>query len=331
MKRVLVTGAYGFAGSHVVEHIIESTDWEIVCLYSFRHLGCPLRSYRSERVQNIFHDLNAPISCRVAQKIGHVDYIIHLAAQSHVERSIEDPVPFVQNNINATLHMLEFARMAPGLEAFLQISTDEVYGPAMPGDKHEEWREMLPSNPYAASKVGQEALAISYWRTYGVPVMITNTMNMVGPRQDTEKYLPMLIKKMIKGEEITIHGKVGNIGSRQYLHARSHADALIWLIKNKTPTRYRSESEAHQRPDRFNVVGEEEVDNLSLAKRVSSKLGTNFNYRLQDFHSARPGHDRRYALDGGKIAELGWKAPFTLDQAIEETIAYMKDNPEWQT
>jgi dTDP-glucose 4,6-dehydratase len=329
MKRVLITGAYGFAGSHVVEHVLDTTDWEVVCLYSFRHLGCPLRSYRSERVKNIFHDLNAPISERLATKIGEINYIIHLAAQSHVERSIEEPVPFVQNNINATLHMLEYARTLPSLEMFIQISTDEVYGPAVMGDKHEEWREMLPSNPYAASKVGQEALAISYWRTYNVPVVLTNTMNMVGPRQDPEKYLPMLIKKMIKGEEIVIHGKVGNIGSRQYLHAKSHANALVWIIKNTVATRYRAESESHQRPDRYNVVGEEEVDNLSLAVRVSDKLGVNFNYRLQDFHAARPGHDRRYALDGGKIAALGWKAPFTLDQAISETIEFMKENPEW--
>lgn len=328
MKRVLLTGAYGFAGSHFLDLCLAKTDWQIVCLYSFRHLGCPLRAAAHQRVENIFHDLNSPISDRIAKKIGEVDYIVHMAAQSHVERSISDPVPFVQNNVNATLHMLEFARLAKP-KAFVQVSTDEVYGPAANGDAHKEWREILPSNPYAASKAAQEAIAISYWRTYGVPVMITNTMNMVGARQDREKYLPLLISKIMKGEEVTIHGREGNIGSRQYLHAGSHADAILWLLETKSPAAFRVDDEANQRPDRFNIVGEEEVDNLALAKRVADKLNLPLKHKLVDFHSARPGHDRRYALDGGKMRELGWRAPFSLDDAINQTIGFMKNNSEW--
>lgn len=328
-KTILVTGAYGFAGSHFIQHALNMTDYNIVALYSFRHLGCPTRAIENDRVKNIYFDLNAPITDRLKKYIGDVDYIANLAAQSHVERSIEDPVPFVQNNVNSVLHILEFARSLPNLKAFAQISTDEVYGPAIGDDKHEEWREILPSNPYAASKAAQEAIAISYWRTYGVPVFITNTMNMIGPRQDDEKFIPMCIKKIMNDETVTIHGTKGNIGSRQYLHAKSHADAILWIIKNIPVTKYNPEIQSLQKPDRYNVVGELEMNNLEVAMTLAELLNKNLNYKLVDFHSARPGHDKRYALNGNKLKELGWQAPFSIQYTLEETAQYALDNKTW--
>lgn len=329
MKTILVTGAYGFAGSHFVEHAIKTTDFNIVALYSFRHLGCPYRHIDNERVKPIFHDLNAPISNRLSYEIGPVDIIVNLAAQSHVERSIQDPVPFVQNNVNSVLHILEFAKERK-VEAFIQVSTDEVYGPAIGDDKHEEWREIIPSNPYAASKAAQEALAISYWRTYNLPLIITNTMNMIGPRQDKEKFVPMCIKKIINGEHLEIHGQNGSVGSRQYLHAKSHADGILWLLNKTRINKYDPRIECYQRPDRYNIVGEREVDNLELAQTIARLLNKDFKYTLVDFHSARPGHDKRYALDGSKIASLGWRPPFTIEETLKETISYALEQPRWQ-
>ncbi len=332
--RVLITGAYGFAGHHAIEHYLNTTSWDIVAIYSFRHLGDAERAIKHPRVTNLFHDLNAPFSSRQLDKIGQIDYIIHMAAQSHVERSIQDPVPFVQNNVNATLHMLELARHlmryknAP-LKAFVQVSTDEVYGPAIHGDKHREWREIVPSNPYAASKAAQEAIAISYWRTYGVPVVITNTMNLCGPRQDAEKYIPMCIKKIFKGETVTIHGHTGAIGSRQYLHAKSHADAIKFVLQNTEITKYKDSSEFYQFPDRYNICGDEEVDNLELAQKIATIMGRELKYELVDFHSARPGHDRRYALDDAKIKALGWVPPYSLKQALQEAVLCNLENREW--
>jgi len=328
---VLVTGAYGFAGSHFVEHAIKTTDWEIVALYSFRHKGCPLRHVdKKQRVKSIYHDLNGPITPRLKSLIGDIDYIVHLAAESHVERSIEDPIPFVQNNVNVSLNILEFARHHETLKAFVQVSTDEVYGPALMDDLHEEGREYVPSNPYAASKVAQEALATSYWRTYGLPLIITNTMNMIGPRQDAEKFVPMCVAKILKGETVTIHGTPENIGSRQYLHAKAHADAIIYLLNLKPPAVYDPLNDRiYQRPDRYNVVGTEEVDNLDLAQIVATELNLPLKHEFLDFHSARPGHDKRYALDPMKLSNTGWRNPFSLDDTIKEIVDYAIKHPEW--
>lgn len=329
MKTVLVTGAAGFAGHHFVEHALSTTDWRVVGMYSFRHRGDSLRLPRDDRFIPVFHDLNGPISDRLTSLIGPVDYIVNMAAESHVERSIEDPVPFVRNNVDVALNMLEYARQVKPL-AFVQVSTDEVYGPAIGTDKHQEWREIIPSNPYAASKAAQEAIAISYWRTYGVPLIITNTMNMCGPRQDAEKFIPMCIKKIWKGEKITIHGSSGAAGSRQYLHAKNHADAILFLLKNFPASHYDPGKVAlPQMPDRYNVVGETEIDNLEMAQMLAMLMKKPLHYEMVDFHQARPGHDRRYALDGDKMKLFGWRAPISLEQTLKETIDFTLSNPEW--
>jgi dTDP-glucose 4,6-dehydratase len=223
--RVLLTGIAGFIGSHVAEHIAATRpEWEVVGLASFRHRGDPLRIDSMPARYEIHHaDLASPLSHRLIDRIGHIDVIINMASESHVDRSIEDPVPFVENNVSLALSMLEYARIVRP-QLFVQISTDEVYGPAMDGELHREWSKILPSNPYSASKAAQEAIAFSYWRTYGVPVLITNTMNNFGERQDREKMIPMCISRIATGKTVTIHGSPGNIGSRFYLHARNHAD-----------------------------------------------------------------------------------------------------------
>lgn len=320
-KRVLITGSAGFIGSHTVQHFMENTDWELVCLDSFKHKGDSLRvsefDYGWDRFKTYAADLSAPISDRLAGQIGHIDYIVNLASESHVDRSIEDPVPFVQNNINLALYMLEYARGAKP-KTFIQISTDEVYGPAPIGVNHPEWSPIVPSNPYSASKAAQEALATAYWRSYGVPVIITNTMNNYGERQDPEKFVPMLIQKINAGEEVIIHGNENYIGSRFYLHARNHADAILFLLQNTSPTKF-VEWE-NMVPDRYNIVGEAEVDNLALASLVAELMGKELKYKLVDFHSTRPGHDPRYALDGGKIADLGWQAPVEFRESLIRTI-----------
>lgn len=329
MKKILITGSAGFVGSHLVEHVLANTDWNIVGLDSFRHRGDSQRITQDpSRYAIITHDLTTPVSDRLIHKIGPVDYIINMASESHVDRSITDPVSFCENNFKLVLTMLEYARKIKP-EVFIQISTDEVYGAALNGHNHKEWETMLPSNPYSGSKAAQEAMCISYWRTFSVPVIITNTMNMVGEKQDSEKFLPMLINKINRGEEVTIHGNTEVIGSRYYLHARNHADALIFLIKNTKPTMYSDCMDKIIVPDRYNIVGEVEIDNLSLAQMVANILNKPLRYKLEDFHSARPGHDRRYALDGTKLKEMGWKAPISFEQTLKKTIEWTLERPEW--
>lgn len=327
MVTILITGSAGFIGSHLVRYVLEHTDWNIVGIDSFAHRGDSLRLVEDKRYQVYCHDLNAPISRRLIDRIGSVDYIVNLASDSHVDRSIDEPIDFVLNNVRIALHMLEYARAVRPI-TFLQFSTDEVYGAAAPGHRHAEWSTILPSNPYAASKASQEAIAISYWRTYEVPLLLVNTMNVFGEMQDKEKFIPLLISKISKGEKVQIHGTQYNIGSRFYIHAGSVADGIMWLLQNTRAINYIDGSK-WDRPDRFNIVGSEEIDNLGMANLVACILCKPLNYELVDFHKARPGHDRRYALDGSKLEKLGWKPPADFRDSLKNVVRWMMKHQEW--
>lgn len=324
--KVIITGVGGFVGSHLLDHILVNTDWDVIGIASWRHKGTPERITDSQHYQNnkhrvdiITHDLSAPLTPSLIKSIGEVDYIFNLASDSHVDRSITDPSPFVDNNIKVAVNMLEFARVCKP-KLFLQFSTDEVYGAAPLGVNFKEWSPILPSNPYAASKAGQEAIAISYWRTYGVPVVITNCMNIFGERQDKEKFVAKIIDCVSKGEVLTIHGSEGNIGTRFYLHARNISDAVVWIANNITPTKYTDGKE--DRPDKFHISGEIELDNLSLAKMVANFMGKELKYELVEFHHTRPGHDRRYGLDGSKLIKAGWTQPVNFEESLKNTIEW---------
>lgn len=332
-KTIVITGSAGFAASHLVDHLIANTDWKIIGLDSFRHRGDSLRIPHEPRYQIHYLDLNSPISPRLIDQIGEIDYIVNMASDSHVNRSISDPVPFVQNNVNVALHTLEYARIVKP-KKFIQISTDEVYGPAPLGTDFKEWSEMLPSNPYSASKAAQEMIAISYWRSYGVPVLITNTMNIFGERQDAEKFIPLAIRKMLQKQKLTIHGSESHPGMRHYIHARNHADALLFILQEIHPTYFDESDYERQFPHRFNIVGEIEVNNFELAafiaKSVSETHGSvYFDYQFLNFDEARPGHDLRYSLSGEKLALAGWKAPKTFHDSLRKTVQWYLKNPSW--
>ena len=331
-KRVLLTGAAGFLGSHCLRHIMSNTDWTVVAPVTFKHSGTPERlqhqmdGFDPNRLHVVEADLSVPVSRITELSLGHFDYVINYASESHVDRSITSPGPFVANNVNLMLNILDLAvRVQP--EVFIQISTDEVYGPAPQGHAHREWEVQLPSNPYSASKSAQEAIAFSYWRSYGLPVVITNCMNLVGEMQDPEKFVPMIISRVLRGSTITIHGSPeGQIGSRFYLHARNLADAILFLIERGQFSKY----PATDRPDKWHIVGEREVDNLEMAKMVAGMLGKpNFKWVLESFHSSRPGHDLRYALDGSKLERAGWKRPLKLDESLERLVEWTLKHPEW--
>lgn len=330
-KKILLTGASGFAGSHILEHFMVNTDWKVVCIASWKHKGTPERILESEyydpkRIEVITHDLVSPITDQTIYRIGEVDYIVNIASESHVDRSIEDPVPFVKNNVDLVLNMLELARKIQP-KKFIQFSTDEVYGVAPDGVDHSEWSPIIPSNPYSASKAAQEAIAISYWRTYDVPIVITNTMNLFGERQDAEKYIAQLIRKIENRETVTVHGSKDYIGSRYYLHARNMADAVLFILNKIDPVSY--DDGDHTVPERFNIVGDVELNNLELAQTVAGLIGKELNYKLTDFHATRPGHDRRYALDGSKLKNKGWTAPLSFEQSLKSTINWTLSNRQW--
>jgi dTDP-glucose 4,6-dehydratase len=259
-----------------------------------------------------------------------------MASDSHVDRSITDPRPFVENNVALVLTLLEYARTLPKLKTFIQIGTDEVYGPAPEGVNHPEWSAQVPSNPYSASKSSQEAIAISYWRTFNVPVILTNTMNIIGERQDVEKFVPLIINTLQQGKPVPVHAlkKDGKwtSGSRFYLHARNQADALRFLITHfvNKPHRY---TDGLERPERFNVRGETEISNEEMVSLIAKFLGVSKPLdELVTFinvEGTRPGHDLRYALNGDKLIELGWMPPVAFEKSLERTVNWTVKNPIW--
>jgi dTDP-glucose 4,6-dehydratase len=328
VMKVLLTGGSGFIGHHVVDHLLAETDWEIVVLDSLSYAGdiskvVELSRFDPRRVRVLWHDLRAPIPPATAGRIGAVDAMFNLASASHVPHSIDDPVPFVQNNVNVALHMLEFARQhRPAL--FVQFSTDEVFGPAPPGTEFREWDVHVPSNPYAASKSAQEQLATSYWRTYGLPVVITNTMNVYGERQHPEKFIPICVRQLRAGKPVPVHGERTadgwKAGSRYWLYAGDVASALVFIAERSSPARYPDVD----RPDRWNLVGREELTNLEVAEHVAATMGVPLEVEWVDFHRSRPGHDRRYALDGSKLAAAGWQAGTPFPEGIRRVVEWLR-------
>lgn len=333
-KRILLTGAGGAIGCHVLAHLLEKTDWDIVCTDSFRHKGYFDRiiqvtpRFLADRVKIIVHDLNAPFTKREIVNMGMIDYIINLASLSDVKESIEDPVTTIKNNTDLMLNMLEYARVIKP-EVFIQFSTDEIYGPTPKNSGgHKEWDPILPSNPYAASKAAQEAICISYWRSYGIPLIITNTMNNFGAMQSPSKFPAMIQSNIQKNETITIHaGGNGEIGTRYYIHSRNTADAIVFILNNVPPL-------AHtpgfiDRPVRLNIVGDKQLSNTELVEVIENLMNAEAVVTLKNFHDDNPGHDLHYGLNGENLAKLGWKSPVSFEDSMKHTIEWQKEHPEW--
>ena len=335
-KTILITGAGGAIGVHMLAKMLADTDWKIYAIDSFRHKGefdrlaqlLEKHPKAAERVEVVVHDLVVPFSERQIRKFSDVDYIVNMASLSDVHDSIVNPAPFILNNTALAVTMLELAREIKP-KAFIQFSTDEVYGPdSAAGHGHAEWDVILPSNPYAASKAAQEAIAIAYWRSYGLPLIITNLMNNFGEMQSASKFPAMVQKRLAKGEKITIHtGNNGEIGSRFYIHSENTADAILFLLKNTTPAQHQPGE--LDRPDRYNIVGDAQLNNIELAKLIADLMEKPIEIELVNYHKINPGHDLHYGLDGTKLKSLGWQPPVAFEETMKRVIEWQKDHPAW--
>lgn len=334
MKRILITGGAGSIGVNVIAHILKNTDWEVANLDSFRHKGYRERLDRikkdnpewESRIKDFQHDLVCPISPELTKAIGKIDYILHLAALSDVFFSVDNPVYTIQNNVNSTLTMLEYARVAKP-DQFIYFSTDEVYGAVEKGTAHKEWDSHKPSNAYAASKAACEDICYSYWRSYGVPLIITNTMNNFGFMQSSSKFPVMVQKAVEAGETVTIHGNDSeDCGTRFYIDSRMVAEALLFIIDKGAFSHQIGEVDE---PNRYNIVGEKAISNFELAQYIAFLMGEDLKYEFKDFHADNPAHDIHYGLDGEKLKEMGFEPSKDLLTCLREVIKWQQENPEW--
>ena len=241
MKNVLITGGAGFIAHHLIYYLLNNTDWNIVSLDRLDYSGnlnrldsilSKLNAEQKSRIKVVFHDLKSEINPWIKKELGDIDIILHLAAGSHVDRSIDFPMEFVLDNVVGTANILDYARYIHdrnGLERIIYFSTDEIFGPAPKGIDYKENDRYNSTNPYSATKAGGEELAVAYENTYGLPVYVTHTMNVFGERQHPEKFIPMCIKKIRDGETVTIHSdQTKKIpGSRHYIHAEDVSDACL--------------------------------------------------------------------------------------------------------
>jgi dTDP-glucose 4,6-dehydratase len=318
VKRILITGAAGFIGRHFTRYILENTDWSVVMLDRLGEgsrvddVAEFLHSIPSSRgrASFVWHDLKAQVLKSPAW--FPVNYIVHMAAGSHVDRSIKDPLGFVADNVTGTAHMLEFARWCDGLEKFLHFSTDEVFGAAN-GRPFDEYDSFHPTNPYAASKAAAEALCPAWANTYGLPIVVTRCTNVAGPGQDGEKFIPSTIAKVGRGEMVQIHARNGTPSSRKYIDVRDVCAATHVALTRGGVISGRGSGY-------YNIAGEVDHSNLDVAARIAELMGKELRWELVQDPPNRPRPDMRYDIDAGRLQMLGWKQEVPLDATLQRCI-----------
>ena len=314
MTNILVTGGAGFIGSNFVLYALEThADWRITTLDKLTYAG------RRENLRDVEHDPRHTFvqgdvadASVAAPLVRAADIVVHFAAETHVDRSLQSAGEFITTDVHGTFVLLDAARTAPNLRRFIQISTDEVYGSVETGASRET-DELRPRNPYSASKAGADRLAYSYWATYDVPVVITRASNNYGPQQFPEKVIPLFITNAISDRPLPLYGDGLNV--RDWLHVQDHCRAIDMLIDHGTSGEV------------YNVGGGNEVRNVDLTHRILEILGKPDS--LIQPVTDRPGHDRRYCLDTSKLTAVGWQPEADFDEGLQQTVAWYIANEWW--
>ncbi len=324
MTTILVTGGCGFIGSHFVELLLGSTDWRVVNLDKLTYAGNPqnLAGVReSERYRFVKGDIADRKCVEELFDEERPDLVANFAAESHVDRSILDASVFLRTNVEGTHTLLEAARKHKA-RRFLQVSTDEVYGDIEGKESCREDASLLPSSPYAASKAAADLLALAYQRTHDVPLLISRSSNVYGPRQFPEKLIPLLIRKALAGEALPIYGDGEQ--KRHWLYVTDNCRALLALMA------------ADGLEGIYNVGHDEQRSNLEIVQLVCAALSKETGLREDQFTNLvtlvadRPGHDRRYAMDSTKVArETGWAPTTSFDAGLTATVRWYLANPSW--
>jgi dTDP-glucose 4,6-dehydratase len=324
--KVVITGGCGFIGHHTVEHILVNTDWDIDIIDSLTYASFGFERLRSTRANNnprvrIFtNDITLPITGYLLKELQKCDYIIHMGAETHVDNSIGNPIPFVMSNVVGTMNILEFARKCPKLKRMIYFSTDEVFGSAnktLFPDGFGEWDRYNSSNPYSASKASGEELSLAWCNTYKIPLSVIHCMNSFGERQYVEKFIPKVIKTILNDGTVSIHTANGVAGSRNWIHARNIAAATLFIMRNGDIG------------DKYNISGDNELSNLEMARFIAEIIGVPLIYETVEFYNARPGGDFCYSLNGAKLRDMGFRYPVPFKESLTKTIEWTVANPKW--
>jgi dTDP-glucose 4,6-dehydratase len=315
-KTLLVTGGAGFIGSNFIHHIADNhTGYRIINLDKLTYAG-NLENLRDMEGNPNYEFIKGDIADRELVddifKSNIIDAVVNFAAESHVDRSIEDPGVFIQTDIYGTYVLLEAMREYEG-GIFLQISTDEVYGSVEFGSSKEN-DILKPNSPYSASKAGAEMIVRSFYKTYGVPIIVTRTSNNFGPYQYPEKLIPLFITNLIDGKKVPLYGDGMNV--RDWIYVNDNCTALDLILHNG------------EIGEIYNIAAGNEKPNIWITWKILELLG-----KTEDMIKPVPdrlGHDRRYSLDCSKLKkELGWVTQYNLEQALEKTVKWYQDNEKW--
>src|SRR5690349_3105775 len=314
MVDVLVTGGAGFIGSNFVRYALDAhADWRITTLDKLTYAG------RAETLADVMdHPRHAFVLGDIGDEavsaplVERAEIVVHFAAETHVDRSIQGAGDFIKTDVLGTFVLLEAARRASRLKRFVQISTDEVYG-SVPTGASRETDELKPRNPYAASKAAADRLAYSYWATYEVPVIVTRASNNYGPYQFPEKVIPLFVTNAIEDIPVPLYGDGRNV--RDWLHVEDHCRAIDLLI------------EAGADGEVYNIGGGNDVMNVDLTYQILDALGKPRS--LIKPVADRPGHDRRYSLDTTKVRSVGWSPEVAFGTGLRDTLEWYRANQWW--
>jgi dTDP-glucose 4,6-dehydratase len=312
--KLLVAGGAGFIGSNFVQFVLrEHPDWQVTVIDKLTYAG-NLRNLEPVSQDPNFTFLQIDISdLAVIEAVRGCDAVLNFAAESHVDRSIEDAAAFVRTNVEGAFRLLDACRQL-GTGRFVQISTDEVYGSLGPDGKFSESTPLAPNSPYAATKASADLLVLAYVHTHGTPAIITRCSNNYGPFQFPEKFIPLMIAQALAGEPLPMYGDGRHV--RDWIHVDDHCRALDLVLRNGQDGRV------------YNIGGECEMENLEVAWRILELLGRPRD--LVRFVADRPGHDRRYAINCETIQrELGWRPRRDFSQGLADTIAWYQSNSAW--
>jgi len=315
-KTILITGGAGFIGSNFIRYVLAESDVTLVNLDALTYAG-NLENLADVELNPRYHFVHGRIEntelVRYICKQYGVTGIINFAAESHVDRSIENAQPFVDTNISGTLALMTVAREL-GLERFVQVSTDEVYGSLGPQGEFTEESPLAPNSPYSAAKAAADCLVRSFVHTYNFPAVITRCSNNYGAYQFPEKLIPLMILNALENKNLPVYGDGLNV--RDWISARDHS-AAVWLAYTQGRI-----------GEVYNVGADSERKNIEVIKAILALTGK--GEELITYVKDRPGHDRRYAIDSTKIrTELGWKPTVTFEHGLEQTVKWYQDNADW--